>query len=345
MRATHAGMSRPSVAVRAEAAAWIARLHGPDRTKEVEDGLRRWLAEDPEHTAAFELLTDVWEKAAHLSRARIRPTTTPRRVRARVRMARAALAAVVIALVMVSDLHRPSTRLIATGIDQLRTVVLADGTRIRLDADTRLLVRYGRQSRHVVLMKGQAYFAVAHRADRPFIVTAAGHAIRDIGTQFDVQRDGNVLAVTLVEGEVTVSAQPAMLRSIRETSAAAPHAGPLRSPSPTSDARAVTLAPGERLTFNGPGPPKIDWPAVTRVTAWERGEVPLENISLAEAAAELNRYSRQRIVIHDPAVGAIRVSGIVQAGASSSFAAAVAKAYHLRVLRPSRDTIVLVPGR
>lgn len=344
MSAARAGMPRPSAAVRAEAAAWIARLHGPDRTKEVEDGLRRWLAEDPEHTAAFELLTDIWEKAARLSRARIEPTASPQLVRPRVRLARVVLAAILIVLVAAGDFHRPRAHLVATGIDQFRSVMLADGTRIRLDADTKLLVRYGRRSRRVVLMKGQAYFEVAHRADWPFIVTTVGHVIRDIGTQFDVQRDGDVLAVTLVEGEITVSTKPATLRPIQGLSAGG-RPGLLPGSAPTSDARALTLAPGERLTFDGPRPPKIDWPAVTRVTAWEHGEVPLENTSLAEAAAELNRYSRQRIVIDDPAVAAIRVSGIVQAGASSSFAAAAAKAYRLRVLRPSRDTIVLAPGR
>ena len=84
---------------------------------------------------------------------------------------------------------------------------------------------------------------------------------------------------------------------------------------------------------------------MAQVTAWEAGEVSLANTSLADAAAQLNRSSRQRIVIADPAVAAIRVSGIVQAGESASFAQAVAKTYGLRVVRPARDVIVLAPGR
>ena len=58
----------PSATARAQAAAWIARLHGPNRTPEVEAGLRRWLEEDPERAAAFELVTDTWEKSARLRR-------------------------------------------------------------------------------------------------------------------------------------------------------------------------------------------------------------------------------------------------------------------------------------
>ncbi|HEY8510139.1 MAG TPA: DUF4880 domain-containing protein, partial [Steroidobacteraceae bacterium] len=59
---------KPSAAARAAAAVWVARLHGPNRTREAEAGVRRWLAEDPEHAAAFELLTDTWERSARLRR-------------------------------------------------------------------------------------------------------------------------------------------------------------------------------------------------------------------------------------------------------------------------------------
>jgi transmembrane sensor len=49
--------------VRAEAAAWLARLHGPDRGPTLEAGLRRWLAEHPLHAREFELATDLWDES------------------------------------------------------------------------------------------------------------------------------------------------------------------------------------------------------------------------------------------------------------------------------------------
>ena len=82
---------KPSAAARAEAAAWVARLHGPNRTQEVEAGLRRWLADDPEHAAAFELLTDTWEKSARLRRRPIEQVATWERRGLRISFARAAL--------------------------------------------------------------------------------------------------------------------------------------------------------------------------------------------------------------------------------------------------------------
>ncbi|HEY8510123.1 MAG TPA: hypothetical protein VIL32_17325, partial [Steroidobacteraceae bacterium] len=93
----------------------------------------------------------------------------------------------------------------------------------------------------------------------------------------------------------------------------------------------IVLSPGQRLTLAESRAPKIDRPPLEQVTAWKRGQVSLDNTPLADAVAEMNRYSRQRIVIEDPAAAALRVSGIFIAGDSANFARAVARAYHLKV--------------
>src|SRR5688500_9675305 len=59
----------PTPAEYAEAAAWIARLHGPNRTAGVERGLHRWLNGSPEHVAAFEAMNAAWEVTGKLPRA------------------------------------------------------------------------------------------------------------------------------------------------------------------------------------------------------------------------------------------------------------------------------------
>jgi len=38
---------------RAEASAWVVRLHGPHRSPALEAGFREWLAADPEHARQF----------------------------------------------------------------------------------------------------------------------------------------------------------------------------------------------------------------------------------------------------------------------------------------------------
>ena len=60
-----AELDRPAVA-RREAAAWIARMHAPDRSRRVDAAFRRWLARSPLNEQAFELANEVWDGAGQL---------------------------------------------------------------------------------------------------------------------------------------------------------------------------------------------------------------------------------------------------------------------------------------
>lgn len=304
----------PGPAARAAAAAWVARLHGPQRTPEVEAGLKRWLAESPEHIAAFELLTEIWEKSARLRRRPLEKLARWEQVGFRLRVSWAALATACtcITAVLVTRLFFVGSNELSTGIGEQRTVTLEDGTRVHLSTRTQITVRYGREARRVELTSGEALFVVSH-APRPFIVTAGGHHITALGTQFDVRRDPAALAVTLLEGKVTVTQAPAT--------------------------PPLTLLPGQRVRFAA-GEARFDSPSLATVTAWERGEVVFDDTALAEAATEMNRYSRIPLRIAGPQVAAIRVSGIFQAGDTDSFAQALAATYHLRV-RHQAGTITL----
>ena len=332
----------PSAAARADAAVWVARLHGPNRTKEAEAGLRRWLADDPQHPVAFEMMTETWERSARLRRRPIEKVASWEAVGFRLRFSYAAFAIAATAVVaVIGTLFYLHTDVITTGIGEFRTLTLQDGTRVFMDSNTRLSVHYEKAQRQVRLDSGEAFFEVAKNPHRPFLVRASGHLIRDLGTEFDVRSDAQGLAVTLVEGKVTVSPM-----------SAAPDGGVLRdasgSPSlrallPPGQLRAFALSAGERLTFASTGVSRIDYPPLGIVTAWERGQVVLDNTSLPDAVAEMNRYSQQRIVLQGAAAGRIRVSGVFQAGDSQNFAAAVARTYHMRASQQG-ETIILAPS-
>jgi transmembrane sensor len=328
---------RPTAAIRAEAAAWVTRLHGPQRNAEVDAGLRRWLAETPAHAAAFELVSDAWEKSAFLHRHPIEEVANWQRLGLRITLSRAALSvALTIALAFIASAFYFHSDALTTGIGELRTVTLDDGTRVHLNTDTRVKVRYDRQLRRVYLERGEALFEVAKRPEWPFVVTAGKHQIRALGTAFIVRSEKQHLVVTLVEGKVTVIPVGSPIRSTQSTSSAELHlTSSAAAPPHTPDI--VVLSPGERLTLAGDGPPKIDRAAIERVTAWERGQVALDNTALADAVAELNRYSRERIVIDDASLAAIHVSGVFQAGDSPNFAAAVARTFHLTIANHGRE--------
>ena len=157
----------------------------------------------------------------------------------------------------------------STHVGEQRLVVLNDGSRVRLNTDTKLNVRFGLHERRVVLAKGEAFFEAAHDATKPFIVEADGARVRAIGTKFDVRRAGQNVQVTLVEGRVRVGR------------AAAPNE--------------VTLLPNQQLSIT---PQRISAPAPVdglQASDWTTGRLVFRGVPLASAIEEINRYTDRKI--------------------------------------------------
>jgi len=298
------------LAARAEAAAWITRLHGPDRTTEMEAGFQRWLNESSENRIEFEALTDLWMSAGAVPAGRVPRLERWERPRRKMRF-RLVLAAAVLPLIVVAlwFFHEPLEPPYATEIGEGRMVQLSDKSRIWMNADTRLRVRFDKRQRRIELIQGEAFFEVARNASRPFVVAVGGHAVTAVGTAFVVRYDPNRTAITLVEGKVAIS------------STAPPEQTRVDAP--------WVLTAGERLTLSSAGAPKIDEPSVDSVLAWRRGEVVLNDTPLPEAVAEMNRYDKTPIVIEGSAIEALRISGLFHTGDNEGFARSVAKMYHL----------------
>jgi transmembrane sensor len=297
---------------RAEAAAWVVRLHGPQRSPEIEAGFREWLAGDPEHARQFERVTDVWDAGARV------PVNGLPRVRAawRAPAARgwAVAAACALACLGVAWFARGSLRpgtAYSSRIGELRVVQLKDGSAISLDSDSAIRVAYSDTERRVQLDRGQAYFDVKANPGWPFVVVAGRHQITDMGTVFVVRYDPALTVVTLVKGRIAVSSR-------------------FQGTGSADSAGAHVLAAGQRLTFAGDGPPKLDQPRLDEVTAWQRGEVMLDDTPLTRAVAELNRYDTDSLVIGNPQVARLRVSGIYHTGNNREFALLLDRLYGIQ---------------
>lgn len=96
---------------------------------------------------------------------------------------------------------------------RMLSMTLADGTRVWLNANSRL--RYAddfSKTHRTVELDGEAYFDVAHDAAHPFIIKAKGIVTRVLGTQFNIRcYDANDIHVTLVEGSIEVQAPASRL--------------------------------------------------------------------------------------------------------------------------------------
>jgi len=313
--------------IRVQAALWVTELHGPDRNAALEAKFKQWLAEDPRNAAAFELATDAWQRSGNLpgslplGEAVDRNSKEPRRVS---RPVLAGIAVLMAGLVVAIYLARDNT--ISTGPGEQRTVALTDGTEVSLNANSRVIVQYDERVRRVTLVRGEALFNVVKHQPRPFVVMAGDRKVVAVGTSFVVRREtasGTGFAVTLIEGRVAVEAlsEPDFL--------------------PAEGAPDVKLlVPGQRIKFAHNKRDAVDSPNLDKVTAWQRGQLIFDDISMQEAAAEFNGYGSRIIVIDDPSVARLRVGGVYRIADPMSFARSMAATYQLRLADDDR-TITL----
>lgn len=317
---------RDDTRVRDEAAAWFARLGRRSVTTQSLREFRDW-RRAPANADAYARVEAAWSTAGRLSedpdvRAATRAALGRRTVRGRlaalkpsralaIGLAGAAIA-VAAALYLGPLLLQPAY---ATGVGEQRLVVLQDGSRVRLNTDSRIRVRFSGAERRVALARGEAFFEVAHDARRPFTVDAGDADVRALGTKFDVRRDDGAVHVTLLEGSVRVRRE--------------------------EEARAWTLAPNQQLTL-APGRAAAPRPAdAARATSWTTGRLVFRETPLAAAVAEVNRYARTKVELAEPALAAAPVNGVFDTGDTEAFVAAVGMLFDLTATRQPDGTIRL----
>lgn len=300
----------------AEASAWLTQLHGAERSPATDAAFREWLEADSAHAAAFARVTDVWDVLpGAVTYQEIEP-----RVGRRWGLAVAMAASLLLAIGIGGYAFRSTNPVYDTPRGQQRSLALADGSHIALNTDSSVEVDYSDKERRVRLDRGEVLFKVAKNAERPFIVEAGDEEVRAIGTSFVVRRDaGGKVAVTLIEGVVKVTRKPMETRT---------------APMPPAVLRA-----GERLTIS-PTQVALDRPRLEAVTAWRSGNVMFDDQPLSDAVAEINRYGTTQIVLADPRLGNLRISGVFGADAPRQFAELTASVHGLSVVRED-DRIIL----
>lgn len=188
--------------------------------------------------------------------------------------------------------------------------LLADGSKVDLKPGAEVRVAYSETARIVALLRGEAHFEVMKDARRPFIVQVGGVEVRAVGTAFSVQLETRQVDVLVTEGRVAVERAPAAIGIPSESAMAA-------TPRPilalVEAGRRVVI---ERDAPAATMPPVIDQLSTTEIDdrlAWRAPRLDFTRTPLADALPLLNRYSRTRISLGDPALGNVRLSGILRA--------------------------------
>lgn len=319
--------------IAAEAAVWVTRLHGPQRSRQMEQECLAWQQRSAAHREAFERCTDTWESVPRVSLASaFVASKSQARHEGRgfwhLAPVRWTSAAVVVLAVMAGTAgyqHWRDVGVYATGVGEQQIVVLDDGTRMTLNTATQVRVDLESRQRAVSIKSGEALFEVAKDPLRPFVVRAGGSEVVAIGTVFAVRFVGQggagreALAVTLMEGQVALQ--------------------PAAGASGLAPARTVHMVAGDRVRLSGSefgqersAKAELDRPNLEQVVAWKRSEAVFDDASLLDAVAEMNRYSRTPITLLQPsALADLRVSGVYRTGDTAGFASAVAALHGLQV--------------
>ena len=207
----------------------------------------------------------------------------------------------------------------ATAVGEQRSIVLEDGSSVELNSNSRMRVRFTQTERFVDLVEGQALFTVAKNPARPFTVATGDTQVRAVGTRFDVYRKASGTVVTVVEGRVAVAAQ-----GVRQTGeppfpekqqAHADDGIEVLSPHATKEGPGlrpgeVLLAAGEQVKVSS-SETEAPRPAnVAVATAWTEKKLVFDSASLREVVEEFNRYNRRQLVILDPELNDIHISGV-----------------------------------
>lgn len=275
---------------------WVAQMDAGPLSAAEQAQFDAWLAGDRRRQGAFLRAQAGWSFMDRSRALHPRDVATAPAPRRRIWAAAAAVLAVFITAGLLLTPRSPRPEVYATIQGEIRRTPLEDGSFAVINTSTKLEVSLARTHREVRLSQGEAWFQVAKDPKRPFRVEAGPVEVRAVGTAFAVERIGATVQVSVTEGKVEIWSKGA---------------GAQRG-----------LKAGERIVFVDGR--IVDVGHVGNRLAWREGRIAFAGQTLAEAAAEFNRYNRRKLVIGDPELAAAPLVGWFNLADPDSFARAAA---------------------
>jgi transmembrane sensor len=330
-----------------QAAMWLAKRDAGGWSDDDEANFAQWIEFSVARRVAFLRLEGAWSQAGRLGvlGAELPPGAVPRRWRAspffallpenaaeeisarprrKVHLAAAAAGTLIVIAAASMLLYFLRDQQYSTPIGGLASMSLKDGSEVTLDTASRIRVELRARERRVNLLNGEAFFSVAKDSRRPFIVQAGATDVVAVGTQFSVRRDHGELRVAVIEGTVRLDAPPLGDRESRP-----------------SGVTMLTVGEVATVTDHGVFLEKESIAQLEDMLSWREAYLTFHETTLAGAIAEFNRYNTRKIVITDPQVAAIRISGTFRPTHIQAFARLLTDGFSIRVIDTQDTTILL----
>lgn len=259
-----------------EAAVWFARLLDEQSPKSDYAHFRAWLQADEENARAYARLERLWSQAgAEPIKAEGAPTR-----RAFLKSASGAVVLIGAGGVVWSISGRSD---FSTGTGEIRTVTLPDGTRVELAAASAISLDFTASIRRILLHRGEAFFAVAPDAGRPFVVDAGMLTATALGTAFSVAIAPERTSVAVTEHDVRVEA----------------------------DGLSIDLAEGDAIDWENGALGAVAKGEANGRLGWRSRQLVFLARPLGEVLAEINRWRRGRLLVFDRELARRRVTAII----------------------------------
>lgn len=319
------GPDATALGVREQAADWVARRTiGPWNAGD-QEVLDAWLSQSPIHEIEFLRMEAGWSRTERLTALREpgKPQSAPRGAKPSSMLFRGAAVLAMVATLGAGTFFltaaRNGTETYSTRVGGQKVITLADGSRIELNTDTVLHTNFSRSRREVTLLRGEAYFQIQHDAVRPFVVLAANHRVTDLGTKFLVRNEAGGVQVSLLEGKAE-----------------------LQSANEGIQQHSVVLMPGDVAVASAHALSVSRKPEkeLHDELGWRRGVIVLSHMTLANAAAEFNRYNTTKIVIADADARNRMIGATLPAHDVEAFAETVREIFGLHIEKRANEIVI-----
>jgi transmembrane sensor len=206
----------------------------------------------------------------------------------------------------------PAVTIVETRAGENRDVSLDDGSTVSVGARSVLWATLSRDAREVTLERGEAFFRVAKDSQRPFTVKIGNASVMAVGTAFNIRRTREGIVVAVADGVVKVDVPPAQGASVSS----------------------AQLGVGQQLSINSTdGSSSMQEVDAGDIASWRDGLLQYRDEPLPSVIADVTRYSKHDILIADPAVAELRVTGTVFASDVESWLQSLEAALPVRAIR------------
>ncbi len=302
-----------------QASHWLMLHWGGELDAEQRRRFAAWQAADPEHQRAWHRLEQLQGTLAGV------PGATASRVLREMPDARKRQTLKLLGLLLVAGGSgylgqqqlpwREAMADLRSGTGERLQHTLTDGSRLSLNSDSAVNIRYSDTQRRIQLLRGELLLDSGHDpAQRPLIVETAAGEIQALGTLFSVYEVAGGSRVELYEGALELRPR---------------------------HAAAARLAAGEQRWFSAGqlGPIAT---AERNSIAWHDGRLIAERMPLGQFISQLSRH-RPGVLRCDPAVANLSLTGVFPLADTDRVLAALQQSLPVEVRSITRYWVTVVP--